>query len=128
MSETSMMFDKDIPEWKCLCHLICPTCGWPFHWDGIGSGDECPAPFCKGYARADSCSVTEEQYEIQYNAKIFEMGSEFKITQYDYHHRACGTQVRFDKGPGRWFCPKCHLASNLEALLRKEERETQVMA
>ena len=107
-------------------YLQCPACGNPFHWDGIASGDTCPSPGCKTFVCASTNEITLEQYNAQWEIKLFEMqhGGKYLISVYDYIHRNCGGVVVFNMQDGSWKCPKCHLKAvpGLDGLLEKRKR------
>jgi len=98
-------------------HLLCPTCHWPFQWDGIGNGDTCPTGGCRAYVHMDN-GINAEQAEEARQLKFFEMSSGFKITEFDYIHKNCGGIVGIMKG-GIWVCEKCKLKSSLKELLKE---------
>ena len=108
-------------------YLLCPSCGWPFRWDGIASGDECP--HCKGYAKSETQLISQQQFHDINERKFFEMrtGGKILLTKFDYLHKYCGGIVTFNLDTATWKCPKCHLNSKLLEMLisvAKKKEET----
>ena len=101
--------------------LICPNCKGSFLWDHIAGGDECP--FCKTYVKASEHGYHQLAYYKKQEIYEAERRLGLQLSVFDYYHKGCKTKITAAPNhPGKWFCPDCHLVSNIELLLVKVDK------
>ena len=103
--------------------LICPNCKGSFLWDHIAGGDECP--FCKTYVKASEHGYHQLAYYKKQEIIDAERRLGLELSVFDYYHKGCKMKSKITAAPnhpGKWFCPDCHLVSNIELLLVKVDK------